>query len=95
MVGFPSLGVGMGNRHKNKAWLKFHLGRNTGTRGDPKKRILIVCEGEKTEPNYFEAFRVTSAVVKVIGLGQNTKRLVISAINLSTRLYQGLLTRKN
>lgn len=23
----------------------------------PRKRFLIVCEGEKTEPNYFEAFR--------------------------------------
>ena len=33
----------------------------------PKKRILIVCEGKKTEPNYFKAFRITSVHVDVEG----------------------------
>ncbi|TGG87894.1 RloB domain-containing protein [Geotoga petraea] len=32
-----------------------------------KPKILIVCEGEKTEPNYFKAFRITSVQVQVIG----------------------------
>ena len=27
----------------------------------PKKSFLIVCEGENTEPEYFNAFRLTSA----------------------------------
>lgn len=69
-------------KQKNKPWSKFRFGRSIGTRGEPKKRILIICEGEKTEPNYFKAFRVTSAVVVVIGLGTDTKRLVSEAISL-------------
>jgi hypothetical protein len=44
-----------------------------------RENILIICEGEKTEPNYFRSFRVTSADVKVIGKGANTKRLVAYA----------------
>ena len=32
-------------------------------KGEPKKRILIVCEGTKTEPNYFRSFKVKSSVV--------------------------------
>ncbi len=35
--------------------------------------ILIVCEGEKTEPNYFRAFRITNAVY---GEGLETIRVV-------------------
>jgi hypothetical protein len=38
--------------------------------------ILIVCEGEKTEPNYFKSFNVNSARVQVVGDGMNTKALV-------------------
>ncbi|MFH1856944.1 MAG: RloB domain-containing protein, partial [Candidatus Omnitrophota bacterium] len=40
-----------------------------------KKHLLIVCEGTKTEPNYFKAF-ITSADVKIIGEGFNTMSLV-------------------
>lgn len=54
--------------------------RKTGHRGLPKQRILIVCEGEKTEPYYFKAFRVSSAVVKISGTGANTFSLVQQAI---------------
>lgn len=70
---------------RNKVWGTFRLGRNTGKRGKPKKRILIVCEGEKTEPNYFKSFRVTSAVVVVEGLGSDPKRLVRKALSLKDR----------
>ncbi len=38
-------------------------------------RFLIVCEGKKTEPNYFRSFRV-NAKVEVVGLGDNTLSLV-------------------
>ena len=41
-----------------------------------KPRILIVCEGEKTETNYFDAFPRTSFMLKIIGKGYNTKSLV-------------------
>lgn len=54
--------------------------RRQGNR--PKRRsILIVCEGEKTEPNYFEAFRRKllggeGDRVVVVGAGGNTLDLV-------------------
>lgn len=43
-----------------------------------RSRFLIVCEGSKTEPNYFRRFRVNTEVVdlEVIGLGDNTLSLV-------------------
>lgn len=56
-------------------------GRRVGTR-DPRERILIVCEGEKTEPLYFRAFPVTSAAVKTVGVGANTRTVVEEAIRL-------------
>lgn len=43
---------------------------------DTRKRFLIVCEGEKTEPNYFRKFRVPSLVIDVFGEGYNTDSLV-------------------
>ncbi|WP_319403615.1 RloB family protein [uncultured Anaeromusa sp.] len=45
-----------------------------------KPKILIVCEGEKTEPYYFEQFR--PANVSVQGLGFNTLSLVQAAIKI-------------
>lgn len=72
-------------KRKTKAWKEFRLGRNTGLKGEPKQRILIVCEGEKTEPNYFKAFKVTSATVVVIGLGTNTVKLVSFALLLKEK----------
>ena len=32
-----------------------------------KQSFLIVCEGECTEPDYFKAFRMTTATIKVVG----------------------------
>jgi len=46
-------------------------------------RFLIVCEGEKTEPNYFNSFRVPKCVV--IGVGANTVSLVKKAIELKSK----------
>lgn len=47
-----------------------------------RHRFLIVCEGGKTEPLYFERFRVPSIVVKIEGLGMNTLSLVRKTIEL-------------
>ncbi len=47
-----------------------------------RQSFLIVCEGGKTEPYYFEKFRVPRIVVKVEGLGMNTVRLVQEALAL-------------
>ena len=42
----------------------------------PEKTFLIVCEGTKTEPNYFRSFPVLSAQVEIRGTGRNTMSLV-------------------
>ncbi len=56
--------------------------RKVDTR-EVKQRFLIVCEGEKTEPNYFEGFRVSKVVeIDVQGLGENPSKLVQSAKEL-------------
>jgi hypothetical protein len=46
------------------------------------QRFLIVCEGEKTEPQYFERFRVPGIVVDIDPLGMDTVRVVQRAIEL-------------
>src|ERR1700741_1402449 len=45
--------------------------------------ILIVCEGENTEPSYFRQFKLSSATIKPVGEGYNTNSLVQRAIYLS------------
>ena len=47
-----------------------------------RQRILIVCEGTKTEPSYFERFRVPGLVIQVEGTGMNTVSLVKETIRL-------------
>jgi len=48
-----------------------------------RTKILIVCEGEKTEPNYFKEFPVDKEIVNVDikGDGKNTISLVKEAID--------------
>ncbi len=48
-----------------------------------KPSILIVCEGENTEPSYFNQFRLSSATVKSVGEGYNTISLVNRAEQLA------------
>jgi len=50
-----------------------------------RKSFLIVCEGEKTEPNYFGKFRVRGRTVDVRGIGANTDSLVRAAIKLKAK----------
>jgi hypothetical protein len=49
-----------------------------------KPSILIVCEGENTEPSYFNQFKLSSATIKSIGEGYNTTSLVDRAIKLAS-----------
>lgn len=60
--------------------------RNVNTR-KIRERFLIVCEGERTEPNYFECFRVPKSVIdiNVRGFGYNTVSLVEKAIDLQSQ----------
>ena len=54
--------------------------RKTNTR-ELRIRFLIVCEGTKTEPNYFNSFRVPKNVVEidVRGVGKDPSQLVDDA----------------
>jgi len=47
-----------------------------------RETFLIICEGEKTEPNYFRSFRLTSSQVEdeIFGIGDNTVSLVEKTI---------------
>lgn len=56
--------------------------RDVGTR-EAFKRVLIVCEGEQTEPNYLRRFPIRSGdVVTIDGAGKNTDSLVRHAERL-------------
>ncbi|MFM8310051.1 MAG: RloB family protein [Microcystis aeruginosa] len=63
-----------------------YLRRQTKTR-KTRKRFLIVCEGEKTEVNYFKAFDVPKKIeVTVRGEGKNSLSLVNKAIQIIDNL---------
>jgi hypothetical protein len=65
------------SRHKYK--------RKVKTRGKLRERLLIVCEGEKTEPNYFKGYRVSSSKIiriDIKGTGKDTCRVVEEALKL-------------
>ncbi|MCC6182609.1 MAG: RloB domain-containing protein [Bacteroidia bacterium] len=56
-----------------------------------RKYILIVCEGEKTEPNYFKALKdslpkgvLEVCEFRIVGTGHNTSSLVRKAMQLRT-----------
>ncbi|GHU66323.1 hypothetical protein FACS189447_06940 [Spirochaetia bacterium] len=54
----------------------------------PLRRFLIVCEGEKIEPNYFKAFPENPEVydaIDIYGTGYNTVSLVNEAIRLKKK----------
>ncbi len=69
---------------------KFSQGRPAPTK-TTKKTFLIFCEGEKTEPDYFRAFRIRADVRKyrVEGTGFNTESLVRDVIEQIESGYYG------
>ena len=56
------------------------LKRQSSRLKEYKNSILIICEGEQTEPNYFQSFPVSNIRVKTIGTGRNTTSLVAEAV---------------
>ena len=68
---------------KRKSYSRGYSPRKVDTR-EVRQRFLIVCEGEKTEPNYFRSFRVPKNVaeIDVKGVGENPSKLVNSAKDL-------------
>jgi len=55
------------------------------------RRILIVCEGTKTEPNYFKKFKANPKVfddIDIQGTGYNTTSLITEAIRIKNEAIQ-------
>ncbi len=69
----------MARTDRNNLRTARNLRRSSFTRA-VKQSFLIVCEGENTEPDYFNAFRLTSANVRAIGKGDNTLHLINEAL---------------
>ncbi len=69
---------------ENLFWLKKKgkLTRESNLIREYQNSLLIICEGEQTEPKYFEGFPTSGVNVKVIGRGKNTLSLVKDAIKL-------------
>ena len=74
-------------RRKTNPRTERRLTRISGVR-EVKQTFLIICEGVNTEPDYFNAFRLTSANVKAIGQGMGTIALVQKAINIKMQEEQ-------
>lgn len=74
-------------RRKNDPRIERKIARVSGVR-EVKQTFLIICEGVNTEPDYFNAFRLTSANVKAIGQGMGTVALVQKAINIKEQEKQ-------
>lgn len=58
-----------------------NLDRPLPTRKE-KESFLIICEGENTEPDYFNHFKLKSAKIKAIGEGFNTLSLINRAVKI-------------
>ena len=75
----------MSSLHTRHGGRRTYRGRGPVERFEPAQTFLIVCEGERTEHNYFRAFRVAGDVrrIEVRGEGYNTLSLVRWAIELA------------
>ena len=60
--------------------------RRKGPKREPYDRVLIVCEGSKTEPSYFRSlvdrYRLSTANVVITGSGSDPRSLVNTAKSL-------------
>ncbi len=74
--------------HKRKAKASAELGRRKAKR-ESYEKVLIVCEGEKTEPNYFRElvayYELNTANVEIDGkCGSSPKNVYKRALELYT-----------
>jgi hypothetical protein len=75
----------MSHHHAERSGKRTSKSRRNVGKFDFAQTFLIVCEGERTEPNYFRAFRVAGDVRKmqIEGTGYNTLNLVRWAVELA------------
>lgn len=74
-------------KNKTNPHIERKITRISGIR-EIKQTFLIICEGTNTEPDYFNAFRLTSANVKAVGQGMGTLALVRKAIHIKEQEKQ-------
>ena len=67
-----------------RPWKRTKSYRRSVAQRTIRTRILIVCEGQKTEPNYFRKFPLDTEVVELVvdGTGMSTLSLVDKAMEL-------------
>lgn len=74
--------------HRRKAKLRSDVSRRKASRS-PYEKVLIVCEGEKTEPVYFseliDHYEINSANIRITG---NCGSDPLSVVNHALKLYQ-------
>ncbi|MEA5526082.1 RloB family protein [Nodularia spumigena] len=70
------------SKNTRKTQNRGYSNRKVATR-ELRPKFLIICEGEKTEPNYFKSFRVRKDVIDVRGFGYNPSLLVEKAKELN------------
>jgi RloB-like protein len=65
-----------------KPWERGGIGRRRDAR--PRRRVLVVCEDEKSSKYYFQSFPVdhSRSEVVAVGTGMNTVSLVEHAVSL-------------
>lgn len=60
---------------------------------DPYDRVLIVCEGARTEPNYFKGLRdhlrIHSANIEIVGAGATPSKIIERAEVLADQAERG------
>jgi len=75
--------------HRRKERKTESLRRRQAMKKAPYDIVLIVCEGEKTEPNYFnelkKAFRLSNTNIKIVGRGADPLSVVNFASNQQQR----------
>jgi hypothetical protein len=76
------------NKIDNAVKKRFERQEKTRKENEKEQRIyfLIVCEGEKTEPNYFKAFQkklpLYTLEVEVVGTAKNTLQVVEETLKI-------------
>lgn len=75
--------------------LKYKSGKKKVGQKKIKKYVLIVCEGEKTEPNYFNSIKnelpkdvLETFDISIKGTGQSTLKIVETAIEIRKKALQ-------
>ena len=74
--------AGSGRRRERRRGSNGNYRQRSSDKQETLQRFLILCEGERTEPNYLRMFRGPSSVVDVKGFGVSPAKIVDVAVDL-------------